>query len=349
MAAAESTSFFDLVAACAYGTLEYVKSLHQAFHNAKDPLPKMLNIAILHNRPEIAEYCIVAGARVTFAENPYNLHRRIVTGRSYETCKVLVEHGLNINDPIEYFGDILQCAVEVDNLDWVRFCLRSGANPRLKPNFNGHLILATAATFASIQISELLIAWGAEMTGSSALTIASHRGRLDLVELLLKNGADANEMGVASIDDDPEDFEGTALHLIEKGREDILQILLDHGADVNKRDCMGGKGKTVMSRMYANGDEALMSIVMKNGGEWWWSYLDQLEVPLPAASTSQNSSSKPPLASEPIEQILSISAFGCSWGSKVNFNVINDVFYMYTGVQHTTTRSSYHIMTPPYL
>lgn len=93
--------------------------------------------------------------------------------------------------------------------------------------------------FASIEICELLIAWGAKIRGSSALTIASHRGRADLVRLLLKYGADVNDMGVASIDDDPGDFEGTAFHLVEKRRRDILQILLDHGTDVNKEDCMG--------------------------------------------------------------------------------------------------------------
>lgn len=51
-------------------------------------------------------------------------------------------------------------------------------------------------------------------------------------------------MGVANIDDNPEDIEGTALHLIHKGREDILHIMLDHGADVNKKDRMG---KSVLS------------------------------------------------------------------------------------------------------
>lgn len=114
-----------LVVACAYGTLEYVKSLHQAFQNTKDPIPKMLNIATFHNRPEIVEYCIGAGARL---RSPYDLHGSNVMGSSYETCKVLVEHGLNINAAIECFGDISECAVEDDNLDWVRFC---SANPNL--------------------------------------------------------------------------------------------------------------------------------------------------------------------------------------------------------------------------
>ncbi len=86
-----------------------------------------------------------------------------------------------------------------------------------------------------------------------------------LVKLLLENCADLNEIGVASIGKDPEDLDGTALHLIEEGREDILQILLDYGADVNQDDCTG---KTVMSRMEANGDEILSSMLGENGGKW---------------------------------------------------------------------------------
>ena len=136
------------------------------------------------------------------------------------------------------------------------------ANTALEHSSNEHLILAITATSASIEISELLIAWGAEIKGSNALTIASHNGRADLVKLL-KNGADVNEMCVASIDENPEDLEGTALHLIGKGRKNILQILLDHGADVSQKDCTG---KTVMSRMEANGDEIYYSMVRENGG-----------------------------------------------------------------------------------
>ncbi len=93
----------------------------------------------------------------------------------------LVEHGLDINRAIEQFGDILQCAVEDDNIDWVRFCLESRANPTLKRDCSEHLLLATAAFFASTEISELLIKWGAEIKASSALTIASHKGNADLL------------------------------------------------------------------------------------------------------------------------------------------------------------------------
>lgn len=86
-------------------------------------------------------------------------------GNSYETYKVLVDHGLDINYPIEHFGDILMCAVDGDNLDWVRFCLENFANPNLNPASNIHSVLANAADFASIEICELLVAWRAGHKG----------------------------------------------------------------------------------------------------------------------------------------------------------------------------------------
>lgn len=216
----------------------------------------MLETATLYNQPEIAEYCIGAGAQVAFQDH-YDLNKAIVTGDSYETCKVLVEHGLDLNDNIEYYGDILKCAVENDNLDWVRFCLENHANPNENVSYEGHGILATAAASASIEICELLLIWGARVRQSSALVIASHNGNEALVKLLLKNGSDVNEMGVASIDDypSPENKEGTALHVIAIGRKDILQLLLNYGGDLNKKD---RNGKTVYSRMYANGNKDLL-------------------------------------------------------------------------------------------
>ena len=117
--------------------------------------------------------------------------------------------------------------MEDGNLDLIRLWLENHANLGLENSFNAYLILAIAATSASIEIYELLIAWRAKIKGKSALTIGSYNGRADLVKLLLENGADVNDMGVASIGENPEDLEGTALHLIEKRWKDILQILLN--------------------------------------------------------------------------------------------------------------------------
>lgn len=178
--AAESTRFFYLVAACAYGTVGYVKALHQAFKKTKDPLPKMLDMATFYNRPEIVKFCIRDKMGERKKENrkerkkrkkgnrgqgvlrtPYDLNDIMKTAHSDETFKVLCERVLDSNAPTDFHGDILQCAVKNDYLDWVRFCLKNHVN--LAPennNSNKHPILAIAATYASIEISELLIVWG---------------------------------------------------------------------------------------------------------------------------------------------------------------------------------------------
>lgn len=138
-----------------------------------------------------------------------------------------VEHGLDLKIGIDFYTDIFLCAVENDNLDRVRFCLENRASSTRHKSLNGHCNLAFA-TSTSIEIAELLLAWGARVRGSSALAIASHNRNEALVKFLLKNGADVNEMGVASIDDEPKVKEGTALHLIVKGRKGSLQLLLDN-------------------------------------------------------------------------------------------------------------------------
>lgn len=53
-------------------------------------------------------------------------------GHSYETCMVLIEHGFNLNAPIDFYGGISQCAVEADNLDWDHLCVENHANPTLE-------------------------------------------------------------------------------------------------------------------------------------------------------------------------------------------------------------------------
>lgn len=67
---------------------------------------------------------------------------------------------------------------------------------------------------------------------------------------------------MASIEDNPEHSEGTALHLVGKGRKDILQILFDQGAVANQKDCMG---KMVMSGLGTNEYEVISSMMMNRG------------------------------------------------------------------------------------
>lgn len=40
--------------------------------------------------------------------DPYDLNKRIVMSHSYETCKVLIEYGLDLNATVDHYGDITE-------------------------------------------------------------------------------------------------------------------------------------------------------------------------------------------------------------------------------------------------
>jgi ankyrin repeat protein len=70
-----------------------------------------------------------------------------------------------------------------------------------------------------------------EPGGDSCIHIASHRGNLRAVELLLKGGVDVNLKG---------EMDYTALHYANsKGHKDVVQYLLEHGASKDMKNKFG--------------------------------------------------------------------------------------------------------------
>ena len=103
---------------------EYVKSLHHPYQKTKDPLPEILDMATLHNRSETAEYCNGAGARVVF-RNPDDLNKTIMTGYSYDAFMVLIEHSIDINTPIDFYGVIDIVLWKMTILIWFAYAWRT--------------------------------------------------------------------------------------------------------------------------------------------------------------------------------------------------------------------------------
>ena len=102
-------------------------------------------------------------------------------------------------------------------------------------------ILAAVAELSSVGMAKLLLKHGARLRLSGAVVMAADAGKLEMVSMLLEEGADVNEVGIEHPTDPryKEDM-GTALHrAMVEGHEGIVRILLAHGAVVNLEDPMG--------------------------------------------------------------------------------------------------------------
>ena len=150
-----------------------------------------------------------------------------------KVCRLLLENGADPNENPAGFDLILLVAVEDENIDLVTLLLNMGARIEEEDSSDG---------------------WR-----NTALSRAAGTGNKELVELLLKRGADVNHCGkgsqfplyVASYSSDP----------------DMVNLLLDSGANVNKP--LAESGWCPLHAAYDNLDK--VRILLERGAE-----IDQL-------------------------------------------------------------------------
>lgn len=87
-------------------------------------------------------------------------------------------------------------------------------------------------------MAALLLDHGANLKNSGAIVAAAAAGKTEMVQFLLKRGADIDEIGIHHPTDRRYDERmGSALHqAIWKGHNELLSLLLKEGADVHLRD-----------------------------------------------------------------------------------------------------------------
>lgn len=129
----------------------------------------------------------------------------------------------------------LQAAVSRQHIDVVRILLAAGADPNVSSKEYGSTALDYAVANGNLEITRMLLIAGARTDAvrrsgprhCTALQKASQHGHIDIVCLLLQNGADPNEpilsdVGLTSL-------QGAA----SLGSVELTFILLEAGADVN--------------------------------------------------------------------------------------------------------------------
>lgn len=170
----------------------------------------------------------------------------------------LISKGANVNAADSYGFTVLMFAV-ADAEGAVPYRLAAGANVNAKDNVEGATALIIASHPEKIQVVKELVNHGANVNamskyGQAPLMTAAASCSVPLVRYLLQKGANAAEKNARG---------GTALIPAVASRcADVAKVLLDAGADVNVRDA---KGQTLLEFATRNHDARMVRVLRQAG------------------------------------------------------------------------------------
>lgn len=207
--------------------------------NAKDPsgMPALF-IAVEKNQLSATKFLLENGAYpdITDKENDTPLMRAMYYNRP-EIAKLLIEYGANVNT--SYNDDfVLTWATFNNYTDIVRLLIEKGANIECyNPVGCTPLIIASNGNY---EICEFLIQNGADVNARrsktsnkdwTSLMYASYYSKLDIMNLLLENGA--------LIDIRTPSLHSAYLIAAQYGTPDAVELLINNGAELNCTDSDG--------------------------------------------------------------------------------------------------------------
>ena len=158
--------------------------------------------------------------------------------KDFHLMKQLLENGADINRKSNGITPLSK-AVELNDYKLVGFLVKNGAIPNIA-NDNGEIPLYLAAKNGYDIISGILIAKSPDaysdanwtsLIGETLLNIATANGHLEIVNLLIRNGAEVNTT---------DHLDNTALCIAAaKGYDSLVEVFLQNEADVNHRNLKG--------------------------------------------------------------------------------------------------------------
>ncbi len=202
--------------------------------NAKKDGWTPLHFATEHNQIGATRELVKCGAGVNVRDQ--HGFTALMLAKTLEHIQLLLQLGADINKHNKNGATALEYAALSGKEEIVKFLLSKGADPNLssgKGFMRGPLVAAVDGK--NIKVVEALLQAGAvvnaESGKDSALASAALQGRLDMVSLLLKTGADPSHIGYGR---------WTALMAAARSKDaDVTRVLLEAGADVNVKSLDG--------------------------------------------------------------------------------------------------------------
>jgi ankyrin repeat protein len=198
----------------------------------------------------------------------YNLLLNAVVSGNDERVTSLILRGINANVQCQNGRTALMVAVGRRNNTIVKNLLKNGANPNTQDSDDGDTALRMAARDGQIEITNLLIKYGADVNltdiyGRNALlgifrsnAIWFVPGSYDIVKILIENGTDLNV----------QDNEGiSALMLaVDKNVSSMVKLLVSKGANLNLRTTYNGTSALKWAVIDDNSED-LSRLLLENG------------------------------------------------------------------------------------
>ena len=253
----------QLLAACNDGNVKELHSLLSNLDGDARPNPalfqKMLRCAAKSSQLSAVQYLISHNSSLTIDRET---GLAVAIGGSVEIYEALYAIDSNIIKlHFGHTGDPITVAVSSSNIPVLSFLLDKGADPNAGRYLSRWSPINLAAQGSSEEIILLLLKHGAQASGSNALQNAVTTGRLDMVQALLKGGADVNDAPdyhhVPKLFDHLETSLHTAVRL---GKLDMVEELLRNGANPGLSD---SAGKTVEMRAQESGRADIMEILRR--------------------------------------------------------------------------------------
>ena len=293
----------ELLTACSAGSLDQVQTLlsgpsmiktalsyqKRPYHDDYELMRSFLNLQVMLERAarsghaSTVEYVLAFGHQHNVPYDTLITRDAIVAALNSNNVDVLRKFVAVmpecVNFDMSLSGDPLCQAVmgsrnmplyRNDRLEIVAFLLDHGADPNKRcPQHNGpghHLWLA--AWFGPLVITNLLLQHGAQVAQSGAIHKAAEKGRINVLEALLKHGANLDERldpDVGFIGHGPErqqEASETPLHVaVAHGQIDVAAWLLERGVDADVR---GARGRTPFDIASSSGNETLQDVFKRH-------------------------------------------------------------------------------------
>lgn len=240
-----------LQAAAEQGDIEMVNFLLQSGANVNGPAARTshgltaLQAAITSGDDLILERLLEEGADVNGLPSPsYGVSTlcAAIDHSQYELAQLLLEKGANPDGCWDLRTPLSACVRQlrydptaIEAIEMARCLIHAGANVNKRNRGKSGTPLQMAASIGAADLVRCLLDAKADVNaspvgtcGSTALRTAVDRHHIDIVKLLLSNGANPNQFSNCV-------EHGALLGAVRRWaiNDEIIQILVDHGADVN--------------------------------------------------------------------------------------------------------------------